>query len=67
MRLLPYEKNRGKRCCSCGDMVRYSAKYIQVERWRDYANDIEERIYGDDVPLASWVVCELCAPIFVTH
>ncbi|MBU2844033.1 hypothetical protein [Acidithiobacillus thiooxidans] len=65
MRLLPYDKNRGKRCCSCGDMVRRGAKYIQVERWRDNANEVEERIYGDEVPLASWVVCESCAPIFV--
>ncbi|MBU2839457.1 hypothetical protein HF670_07750 [Acidithiobacillus thiooxidans] len=65
MRLLPYDKNRGKRCCSCGDMVRRGAKYIQVERWRDNANEVEERIYGDEVPLASWVVCESCAPISV--
>ncbi|MDD2748656.1 hypothetical protein [Acidithiobacillus thiooxidans] len=65
MRLLPYDKKKGKRCCSCGDMVQHGAKYIQVERWRDCANEVEERIYGDEVPLASWVVCESCAPIFV--
>jgi len=65
MRLLPYDKNRGKRCCSCGDMVCRGAKYIQVERWRECVSDIEQRIYGDEVPLASWVICESCAPIFV--
>ena len=65
MRLLPYDKNRGKRCCSCGDMVCRGAQYIQVERWRECVSDIEQRIYGDEVPLASWVICESCAPIFV--
>ncbi|MBU2793945.1 hypothetical protein HAQ01_11190 [Acidithiobacillus thiooxidans] len=72
MRLLSYDMRphppsrfRAKQCCSCGDLVLRSAKYIQVERWRDCANEIEERICGDEVPLASWFVCESCAPIFV--
>lgn len=65
MRLFIYDKPRGKRCCSCGDMVRRGEKHIRVERWRAPANDVEDRIYGDEVPLACWVMCESCAPIFV--
>jgi hypothetical protein len=46
-------------------MVRRGEKHIRVERWRAPANDVEDRIYGDEVPLACWVVCESCAPIIV--
>ena len=65
LRLFVYDKNRGKRCCSCGSMVRRDARFMRIDRWRACVSDIEERIYGDEFPLSAWVVCEQCAPILV--
>lgn len=64
----PYEGNykpcRGKRCCSCGSMVRTGDTCVTFPRYRGPASEIEERIYGEEVPLASWVMCETCGDLF---
>ena len=54
------ETKRGRRCVSCNSLIKPNDEVLQFRRFRRCQNDIEERIYGDDVPLASWYVCEDC-------
>ena len=59
-----YNPWRGKRCCSCGSMVRTGDTCVNFPRYRGPVSEIEERIYGEEVPLASWVMCETCGDLF---
>lgn len=64
-KLRTYSVSRGKSCCSCKKMVRLGQVYLPIERFRDPHHDIEERIYGVEVPLAEWAICAECAPAFI--
>lgn len=64
-KLIPYGQSISKRCCSCKELIKPQQHYLPIQRWRNPKNEIEERIYGDDIPLAHWFVCEACAPILV--
>jgi len=55
---------RRQRCCSCGSLISVGATVAEYGRYRSPYNDIEERIYGDEVPLASKYHCEECADVF---
>jgi hypothetical protein len=59
-----YTPMRGKRCCSCKTMIRHGDSAGRFERGRYPNNDIEDRIYGSEVPLAAWWMCERCAGLF---
>jgi hypothetical protein len=63
----PLATKRAHRCCSCKRLVRPGEDIVELERYRYPRNDIEERIYGegDEVPLASWVLCEECGGLFM--
>lgn len=56
----PLNTTRSKRCCSCKKLIRINELCIRVPRARTIHSDIEERIYGDEVPLAPWYLCEEC-------
>ena len=60
-----YKRLIGKRCCSCGKMVKYGDICAKFPRYREVRSDIEERIYGDDVPLAPYYMCEKCGEIYL--
>lgn len=54
---------RSRVCCSCKQPVLVGSECLEFTRTRRPRNDIEERIYGDDieaVPLAPWYMCESC-------
>lgn len=55
---------RGRRCCSCNKMIKPGDVAVRFLRSRDSNTDIEERIHGDEVPLASWFMCEECGDLF---
>ena len=58
-----FNASKRKRCCSCNALVEIGKDCLEFTRTRRPKNDIEERIYGDDVeavPLASWYMCEPC-------
>lgn len=59
-----YMRPRGKRCCSCGTMVRKGDTGVVFPRYRAPRSDIEESIYCDEVPLAGWWMCEECGDLF---
>ena len=55
---------RRKRCCSCRALIEPGATVANVSRARSPRSDIEEDIYGDEVPLANWWLCEACADVY---
>lgn len=63
----PLATKRAHRCCSCHALVKPGAEIVELERYRNARNDIEERIYGEgcDVPMASWILCEECGGLFM--
>lgn len=56
---------RRKRCCSCKSLIDIGANCIEFSRYREALSDIEERIVGQEVELASHYMCEKCSEIFL--
>lgn len=56
----PLDRKRSRRCCSCKARIAIGELAEVVRRYRGPGNDIEERIYGDEVPLSDWFLCETC-------
>ena len=50
----PLATKRARKCCSCGCKLKPGDDVAEFSRWRGPVTDIEERIFGDEVPLASW-------------
>lgn len=59
-----FSKKRRKRCCSCDKLIGIGAHCVRFMRHRPPISDIDERINGDEVPLASWYMCEWCGEMF---
>ena len=62
------DTKRGRKCCSCRANVKTGSTVLEIRRWRpptDRCNYIEESIYGDEVPLASWFMCETCGGLYL--
>lgn len=53
-----------KRCQSCGKKLKNGDNARQYNRFRHPKSDIEERIHGDEVPLAPYYLCPECAAIY---
>lgn len=60
------ETRRRKRCCSCQNLIDIGSDCLQFARGRNSRTDIEENIYGDEVPLAPWYMCQWCGEMFLT-
>lgn len=56
----PLATKRSRICKSCKKKIAVGDLCIEFERKRNAANDIEERIYGGEVEMASWFHCEEC-------
>lgn len=54
------DTRRRKRCSSCGKLIDIGAECLKFTRWRNPKSDVEEDIYGDDVPLAPLWMCKTC-------
>ncbi len=62
----PLATKRSRKCCSCGTKVGVGDTARKVRRARppsERCNYIEESIYGDEVPLAAWYMCETCGDL----
>ena len=59
-----FGSKRRKRCKSCGDLINIGSNCIEFERKRSPRSDIEERICGDEIPMASLFWCNKCAEIY---
>ena len=57
---------RGRRCRSCKTLLKLGAECLRLARWRGPRTDVEDRIHGDEVPLAAWYLCERCGDIYAS-
>lgn len=58
------DTKRGRRCKSCNSLIKTNDLCVELRRWRDPKDDIEERIYIDEVPIGDLYYCEKCGEIF---
>lgn len=56
----PLETKRSRKCSSCGMKINVGDDMVKLTRWRGPNNEIEERIYCDEVPMAPLHLCEVC-------
>jgi len=56
---------RRRRCASCNELINIGTDCLSFERYCYPRSDIEERIYGDEVPLANKYLCEKCGEIYL--
>lgn len=60
---------RGRKCSSCRTKIKPGETALEFKRWRPPSGCnwiIEEAIHGDQVPLASWYMCEACGGLFLS-
>jgi phospholipase C len=60
-----FEYKRRRRCASCGRLINHDEEAVFFDRVRAPKSDIEERIHGEEVPIAPLWHCEDCASIYV--
>lgn len=60
-----FSRKRRKRCCSCDHLISNGDICLTFDRHRYPLTDIEEKICGDEVPLADWFMCEKCGETFL--
>lgn len=54
---------RGRRCSSCGSLIKVGETVLSHQCFRHPQSDIEERIHGDEVPMATKHLCESCGDL----
>lgn len=62
----PLATKRSRKCCSCGQKILPGQLSREISRFRppsERCNYIEQSIYGDEVPMASWYFCEPCGDL----
>jgi len=55
-----------RKCCSCNKRIKVGDECVKFLRSRAPRSDIEERIHGDEVPLAPWYMCQWCGEMYLT-
>ena len=61
----PLQASRRKRCASCESLIDLEADSLAFRCWRSPKTDIEENIYGEEVPMATKYHCETCGGLFM--
>jgi hypothetical protein len=61
---LPLTTKRSRKCCSCGSKIAVGDLSTKFRRYRQPDSDFEERFHGDEVPMTSWYMCEVCGDLF---
>ena len=61
-----FKNKKRKRCCSCNELIDIGSDCVGFERFRDPYNEIEERIWGSEVQIASWYMCFDCGGLYLT-
>lgn len=58
------DTRRFRKCVSCRTRIAVGDTAYRIIRYRSPFSEIEERIYGDEIPLATWYFCPRCAAIY---
>lgn len=61
-----YQKPRKTRCFCCRKVISSGDEIGELECFREPRHEVEENIYGDEVPLADKCLCEECFGIFLS-
>jgi len=59
------DTKRPRRCYSCGATLTPGTEVLGLRCWHSPRNDVEERIHGDEVPMASRYLCEPCGGLYM--
>lgn len=60
-----YQRPRRKRCSSCRRLINIGEDCLEFTRERTAYTEIEERICGEEIPMASLFMCEKCGEIYL--
>ena len=58
------DTRRSRKCVSCRVRIAVGDTAYRIIRYRSPSRDIEERIYGNEVPMSTWYFCPGCAAIY---
>jgi hypothetical protein len=47
-------------------MIKPGDTVLKFSRWRPTRNRMEERIHGDEIPLAPYYLCESCGDLWLS-
>lgn len=60
----PLDTKRSRKCCSCKSKINVGDIARKVERYRPPTEfEYEHGLASDEVPLASWYLCETCGDL----
>ena len=59
------QTSKRKRCASCRELISIGAPCLKFDFFRSPVTDVEERIYGETVPMADRFLCEKCGEIYL--
>jgi len=59
------QTSKRKRCASCGELIDIGSYCLVFPRFKVPETDIEERIYGEEIPRAPYYHCEKCGEIWL--
>lgn len=60
-----FHGKRRKRCASCRELIEIGTDCLEFDRMRAPYTEIEQKIMGDEVPIAPWYMCEKCGEIYL--
>lgn len=55
-----------RRCENCQEQIEPGSTVLKLACWRRPTSDIEDNIYGDEVPMADRFFCECCADFYLS-
>ena len=59
------DTKKRRRCASCKELIDLGSDCIEFNRFREPLDDIEQRIWGDEVQLASKYLCDWCGQMYL--
>lgn len=60
----PLNTIRRRRCEGCGELISVGDATLKLNRYRPPHTYVEERIHGEEVPLANKYFCEECSDLY---
>ena len=61
----PLDTKKRKRCASCNTLIDVKSDCLRFEKFRYPKDEIEERLYGNEIRLADQYLCRACGEIYL--